>query len=83
MGGTSILTDMWVRGTERAAKVADRFAGLYESIEAAAFWASIVFPVGYVPFLTGGIRSSERAVAFAGLVAIHFMLLTLGHAHGR
>jgi hypothetical protein len=74
---------MWVGGTERETTAGERFEELYGSIEAGAFWAAVVFPAGYVPFLTGGIGTTERAVAFAALVAVHLLLLTVGHAHGR
>lgn len=74
---------MWVQGEERETSAAERFAELYGSIEAVAFWVAIVFPAGYVPFLVGGIGTAERAVAFSGLVAVHFLLLTIGHAYER
>ena len=72
-----VLTD------ERTASASAGVAGLRESIEAGAFWAAIVLPVGYVPFLTLGIDGAERAVAFGALVALHFVALTLGHSYGR
>lgn len=74
---------MWVGGTERETSAVERFEGLYSPIEAAAFWAAVVFPAGYVPFLTGGIGSTERAVALAALVVAHVLLLTVGHAYER
>lgn len=83
MGGTLLLLDMWVQGDERESRASGLVAELYGPIEAGAFWASIVFPVGYVPFLVGGIGSTERAVAFAALVVVHILLLTVGHTYER
>lgn len=83
MGGTLLLRDMWVQGDERETGVAEWVEELYEPIEAGAFWASIAFPIGYVPFLVDGIGSTERAVAFAALVVVHVLLLTVGHTYER
>lgn len=83
MGRNHLVTTMWVGGTERETSAVERFEGLYGSIEAAAFWGAVVFPVGYVPFLTVGIGSTERAVAFVVLVVAHLLLLSVGHAYER
>ena len=83
MGINHLVSTMWASGTERETSATGRFTGLYESLEAAAFWSAVLFPAGYLPFLTGGIGTTERALAFAGLVAVHLMLLTVGHAHRR
>lgn len=74
---------MWAEGTERETSVVERFEELYGSIEAGAFWAAVVFPAGYLPFLVDGIGSTARALAFAGFVTVHLLLLTVGHAHRR
>lgn len=81
MGRNHLVTTMWVGGTEPETSAAEQIEELYGSIEAGAFWAAVVFPAGYLPFLVDGIGSSPRALAFAGLVATHFLLLTVGHAH--
>ena len=83
MGNNRLVTIMWVGGTERETSAVELFEGLYGSIEAAAFWGAVVFPAGYLPFLTGGIGSTERAVTFAALVLVHFLLLTVGHTYER
>lgn len=83
MGRNYLVTTMQVGGTEHETSAAERFDELYGSIEAGAFWAAVVFPAGYVPFLTGGIGTTGRALAFAGLVATHLLLLAVGHAHRR
>ncbi|QLD87830.1 hypothetical protein HWV07_01765 [Natronomonas salina] len=74
---------MWLGRIEHEMDAGRRFEALYESMEAGAFWAAVVFPVGYVPFLTAGIGGTERALAFAGLVTAHLLLLTVGHAYER
>lgn len=83
MGAIHLVGTMWASGTERETGATGRFGELYESLEAAAFWAAVLFPAGYLPFLTGGVGTTERAFAFAGLVTVHLMLLTVGHAHRR
>lgn len=74
---------MWLGRTDREMNAERRFEELYGSIEAAAFWTAIVFPIGYVPFLAGGLGSTQRALAFAGFVVAHLLLLTVGHAYER
>lgn len=83
MGTKHQVTGMEVLGDERAAGDSERVAGLWRSVEAAAFWAAILAPLGYVPFLTVGIDGAETAVAFGALVAFHLVALTVGHAYGR
>jgi hypothetical protein len=68
---------------ERTASGSERVTELRQSIEAGAFWAAVVLPVGYVPFLTMGIEGADQAVAFAAFVALHFAALAAGHAYGR
>jgi hypothetical protein len=68
---------------ERTPSGSGRVAELRRSVEAGAFWAAVVLPVGYVPFLTLGIEGADQAVAFAAFVTLHFVALTVGHAYGR
>ena len=83
MGRNRQPTGMQVLGDERAANRSGRVAGLWRSVEAGAFWAAVVAPLGYVPFLTLGIEGAESAAAFGALLAFHLVALAVGHTHGR
>ena len=52
-------------------------------IEATAFWAAVLLPVAYVPVLADGIGGLRGAGLFTSLVALHLLVLAVGHRYGR
>jgi hypothetical protein len=52
-------------------------------IEATAFWAAVLLPIAYVPVLAAGIDGLQGAGLFASLVAVHLLVLSVGHRYGR
>lgn len=58
-------------------------ATVRKPIEATAFWAAVVLPLAYVPVLAVGIDGLQGAGLFASLVALHLLVLAVGHRYGR
>ncbi|WP_178917261.1 hypothetical protein [Natronomonas gomsonensis] len=59
------------------------FTRIRKPIEAAAFWAAVLLPVAYVPVLADGIGGIQGAGLFTSLVALHLLVLAVGHRYGR
>lgn len=58
-------------------------AVLERSLEAGAFWGAVVLPVSYPLVLASGVGGAEPIQVFGTLLAAHFVLLAVGHTHGR
>lgn len=51
-------------------------------LEQTGFWGSVLLPLAYLPVLYGT-SGESRAVAIAGILAIHVICLVLGHDYSR
>lgn len=55
-----------------------------EVAEVVGFWAAaVVLPLCYVPLLLTGLSNERDAALLGGLVVLHLLALSAGHAHNR
>ncbi|WP_142857185.1 hypothetical protein [Salinigranum halophilum] len=53
-----------------------------KTVRALAFWLAVVFPVAYLPLLSGGVGPGEL-LPFIAVLAGNVLALTVGHDYAR
>jgi|GEM_PF-1795947 hypothetical protein len=81
--GLTELTRMVRWGRNREDGSLNGLTRVRKPIEATAFWAAVLLPVAYVPVLADGIGGLQGAGLFTSLVALHLIVLAVGHRYGR
>lgn len=73
----SLFRSVLVRRSSLGA-VPDR---LVETVRTVAFWLAVLLPLAYPPVLLE--VGTARPLVLFGLLALHVLALSVGHAHGR